>query len=56
MKALYFGRPHAVKFLLENGASTTAVNAQGRSVKDYAIATRDETIIGIVSKFIPDLK
>ena len=27
MKALYFGRPHAVKFLLESGASVTAVNA-----------------------------
>lgn len=55
MKALYFGRPFAVKFLLENGASLTAVNAQGRSIRDYAIATRDDSIIGIVRNFIPDL-
>jgi len=55
MKALYFGRAVAVKFLLENNASVTEVNAQGRSVREYALATRDETIIAMMRHFIPDL-
>jgi len=31
-----------VEFLLEKGASPTAVNVSGRSVKDYALATKDD--------------
>ena len=56
MKALYFGWPHAVEFLLEKGASPTAVNVSGRSVKDYALATKDDWIKEIVSKYIAELQ
>ena len=45
MKALYFARPHAIKYLVEAGADTSARSNSDRGLREYAEATRNQEIV-----------
>ncbi len=52
MKALYFARPHAIKFLIEAGCDTSKRSKSDRGLKEYADATRNQEIIDFVQPYL----
>jgi ankyrin repeat protein len=45
MLALQFKNTEIVKLLLNNNANKTAIDKEGKSTFEYAIATKDDVII-----------